>query len=497
MLLAELRLHAKPVAIVASTKGDIDPVAPVVTTTVTGAELQALPVSGRRWQNFVLDAPTSSTATGGEPQTSLRGAGQEPIETTVDGASTRLAFGGQGSQETGQAGADQNGMGQAWANGHGFSIAEAAIREVQTVAGNVEAEASRASGGRMNVETERGTNEFHGQGFVFDRGRFLSAQNPSSQWVTETSEFSLLAPYNAALFPVFDNFQCPSEPNCPPESYTPPDHETTWGLGAGIQIRRDKLFWFAAIDSYHRNDPGLAMVKHPYLVQPPSTCESGSSCTATTTGFFETPSDCQLVALAARLGFTGVGKLTDCVSGLVQGLTAYSTMLEALTGLLGPAPRTAKQWTGFGRIDWKASERHQFTLDGIGADWNSPGGGLTSLSENYGSHSFGSSQASQDWLLGRWEAFLTPNLLLVTQGSVGRNIQSTRPSTPSAFEKTFFSANVWSQLPEIVVDNRYGFTIGNPSRFGQGSYPDERLYQGQESVDWVRGKLLVKAGFES
>ncbi len=46
------------------------------------------------------------------------------------------------------------------------------------------------------------------------------------------------------------------------------------------------------------------------------------------------------------------------------------------------------------------------------------------------------------------------------------------------------------------MDNRYGFTIGNPSRFGQGSYPDEHLYHGQESVDWIRGKLLVRAGFE-
>jgi hypothetical protein len=55
---------------------------------------------------------------------------------------------------------------------------------------------------------------------------------------------------------------------------------------------------------------------------------------------------------------------------------------------------------------------------------------------------------------------------------------------------------VWGQLPQIVVDNRYGFTIGNPSRFGTGSYPDEKLYHGQESVDWIRGKLLVKAGFE-
>ena len=58
-------------------------------------------------------------------------------------------------------------------------------------------------------------------------------------------------------------------------------------------------------------------------------------------------------------------------------MTAYSGMLENLDGLLGPAPRTAAQWVGFARIDWQAAERHHFTLEGIGADWNSPGGGLT------------------------------------------------------------------------------------------------------------------------
>ena len=62
--------------------------------------------------------------------------------------------------------------------------------------------------------------------------------------------------------------------------------------------------------------------------------------------------------------------------------------------------------------------------------------------------------------------------------------------------RRFLAGNAWGQLPQIIVDSSYGFTIGNPSRFGQGSYPDEHLYHAQESVDWVRGKLLVKAGFE-
>jgi hypothetical protein len=409
-----------------------DPVSQAVTATVSAAELQALPVSGRRWQNFVLDnAATTATSAGGQGQISLRGVGQ-PTEIAIDGM----------------------GKGQDWAEGRGAGVGEAAIREVQTAAGNVESEASRGVGGRMNVETQRGTDKLHGQGFLYDRQSAWGAQNPFTQWVKET------APATDTTTPVFT-----------PKSYTPPDHETTWGLGLGSRILREKLFWFAAVDSYQRNDPGLSTVKTP-------------------DEFFAQPSNDQMQVLGARLGLSSVNPVG-------AGLAAYSPMLETLDGLLGPAPRTATQWTGFGRLDWEAAERHRFTLEGIGARWNAPGGGLTRVSETYGNHSLGSSRASEEWLLGRWEAFLSSNLLAVTQASAGRTIQQARAETPSNFEQKFLTGNVWGQLPQIVVDSRYGFTIGNPSRFGAGSYPDEHLYQGQETIDWVRGGLLVKAGFDA
>lgn len=273
---------------------EVDPVTPVVTTTVSGAELQALPASGRRWQEFALDTPTAATAAGGRQQTSLRGAGQEPAETTIDGASIRLAFGGQGGSgpgssgpgANGQGGAAQNGMGQAWSGGHGLGVAEAAIREVETAAGNVEAKGARTAGGRMNVETQSGANGLHGQGFFFDRQNNWGAQNPFTQWVKQTGPGTDTTP------PVFTA-----------EPYTPPDHETVWGLGLGSQIRRNKLFWFAALDSYRRNDPGLATVKHPYLC-------ANAECTEQT-GFFAQPSNDQILVLCSRLGLTMQGAARD------------------------------------------------------------------------------------------------------------------------------------------------------------------------------------------
>jgi len=420
-----------------------EPPAAATTTALTATDLQSLPAPGRRWQDFALETPASSTAPSAAP-----------AQTAIDGSATRMAFSDQGSahpQSSDPGVNDQSTMAQAWSGGRGMPMAEAAIREVQFAAGNAQSDGARTAADRIDVETARGTNGLHGQGFLFDKQNAWGAQNPFTQWVKQTS----LAPAN-------------SVPGFTAESYTPPDRETVWGVGLGSQLRRDKLFWFGALDNYQRNNPGLATVRNP-------------------AEFFAQPSNDQMQVLSARLGL-------GSANPVAEGLNAYSPMLTALAGLLGPAPRTAAQWVGFGRIDWQAAERHRLTLEGIGGHWNSPGGGLARTSETYGSSSFGTSDASEEMLLARWETFLTPNLLAVFQGATGRTILAAHAETPSAYEQTLLNGNQWGQLPQIVVDSRYGFTIGNPARFGPGSYPDEHVTQAQQSLDWVRGNLLVKSG---
>ena len=468
MALSEARLRS-----LQASHQHVDPITPIVATTLTAEQIQSLPVAGRRWQNFVLDTPASSgQATGA----AASGSGTNPPETTIDGISTRLAFGsvaGAGQRSTGSGSVDgspSTGMAQPWTNGRGLQVAESAIRAVESAAGGAEAEAAHAAGGHMGVTTQQGALGFHGQAFVFDRQNTWGARNPFTQWVQETT---LATPGTVPAFT--------SEP------YTPPDHEIVWGMGAGSEWRRRKLFWFGAVDRYQRNDPAVATVKHPYLVNTLSGCTLGP-CTELT-GFFAQPSNDQMQVLAARLGLSAANPVAE-------GLAAYSNMLETLAGLLGPAPRTASQWVGFARVDWQAAERHRFTLEAIGGRWDSPGGGLTRVSEPFGNHSFGNSVASEELLMARWEAFLSSNLLAVTQASGGRNVLATHAEAPSGFEQTLLGPSIWGQLPQIVVDSRYGFTIGNPARFGRGSYPDEKLENVKQSLDWVRGSLLVKAGFE-
>lgn len=448
------------------------PASAAVTTTLTGEQMQLLPTSGRRWQDLFLDtaaaAPSSANA-----QLALRGAGQDSPDTTIDGASTRLAFGGAvaagpalPSQDPSAPDRGTGEGGTGFSAGRGLAISIAAIREVRVVAGNVESEGAHAAGGRTGVETESGGDLLHGQGFFSDRQNTWGAQNPFTQWTENTG--TAAAPSFASL------------------RFTPPDHAVSWGIGAGSRIRRDRLFWFAAIDGYHRNDPGLATAKEAIGADQYGNC----------LGLFCPPSVPQTQLLSAQLDESETQAYNDYMGIPRAGVAGAG--LEQLAGLLGPSPRTAAQWVGFARLDWQAAERHRFTLEGTGADWNAPGGGLTRLSENDGNHSFGASHASQEWLLARWEAYLTPNLLAVTQGSAGREILSAHADTPSSFEQGFLGSgwNSYGQLPQIVVDSRYGFTIGNPARFGQGSYPDERMMHGQEMLDWVHGKLLVKTGFE-
>ncbi len=407
-----------------------------VEVTLNGEQMEQLPLPGRRWENFVLDTPGQESDTD-EVEVAQSGPARSQGAITVDGASTRMAFGG---RVRGQAGA-------AFPAGPGGS--ETSIREFRL--SNIEdAGSSAATGERVHLETRGGPGGFHGQGFFFNRQDLLGAQNPFTQWVKES------APGSLSTVPAFTAFP-----------YSPADKENRWGAGAGGELGRHRLWWFASLDGNQRNHPAVATVKHPDQ-------------------FFAQPSNDEMQVLSARLGLSGANPVAE-------GLQAYSGMLESLAGLLGPAPRTSQHWSGFGRLDWRTAERHRFVLEGSGAVWNSPGGGLSRAAETFGSHSFGVSQGSSEGVLSRWEARLSPNLWAVTQGSIRQVMVGARAEPPSPFEQGF-AANVWGQLPQMTVDSRYGFTIGNPARFGPGSSPDERVYEAQASLDWARRTLQLRAG---
>lgn len=409
-----------------------------MTTTLPVAQLQALPLPGRDWQSFVLDQPEQVSGEGADREPAAREA-RESV--TVDGVDTRLAFGGMGAGR----------MRAQKASLLGAGASEASIREVQTAAGNAVLD-GRYRGG-LSIATERGGDRLHGQVFAFSRSNLWGAKNPFTQWTQET------APATLTVVPVFTALP-----------YTASDQEMNWDMGLGGGLRRRRIFWFGAVDHVGRNDPGVSTVKHP-------------------DSFFAQPSNDQMQVLGARLGLS-------TANPVAAGVAAYSGMLETLAGLLGPAPRTLSQWTGFARGDWNATGRQRFALEGAGGLSDAPGGGLTRMSTTYGTHSYASRRADDQWILGRWQALITRNLALVTQASAGRHYLTTPAAKPSVFEQSL-DVNAWGRLPQINVDSRYGFTIGNPARYGAGAYPDEHFEEAQEQLDWAHGAgIVARAGFD-
>jgi len=229
-------LNPLPVAATIAAAKPPDPLTTAVATTISAAQLQALPASGRQWQAFLLDTPAAGASSDGS-QASYRGS-QQSAGIAVDGVNTRLAFGvSAGSPVAGSSGdnpdpqrSTNSSASGTWAGARGLRISEAAIREVTTAAGNVEAEDMRSAGGRTTVRTESGGNAVHGQGFFFDRQNTWGAQNPFTQWEQNTGSTAA--------------------PNFTSVPFTPPDHETVWGFGIGSDIRRNKLFWFAALECH-------------------------------------------------------------------------------------------------------------------------------------------------------------------------------------------------------------------------------------------------------
>jgi hypothetical protein len=157
---------------------------PPSSQSLDAAQLQALPLSGRNWQSFVLDASSLTDEAGEHPGPSSATAMTPQI--TLDGTRLQSAFG-----------STDGGRNQSRAIALlGPASAESALRELQP--GGLTGTASESGDpGRTVVETQRRTDHLHGQAFLFDHQNLWNARNPFTQWVQETS------PATATTIPVF------------------------------------------------------------------------------------------------------------------------------------------------------------------------------------------------------------------------------------------------------------------------------------------------------
>ena len=326
-----------------------------------------------------------------------------------------------------------------------YFTSQAAVREFQVNTSNYSAEYGRAAGGVVNTVTKSGTNTLHGTAFLFDRDNAWGARNPFTQLAQLQPDGTVAA-----------------------VSVAPADRRQQWGVAAGGPIRKDRLFWFFTYDQFHRDFPAIS---RPGNI----------------TSFFDrslTSSNLEL--LRERLG----------VPLPSYALEQYQQFISGLIGETGIVPRTASQLILFPKLDWQVNERNHLSAQYNYMRWNSPHGALTQTSSSYGVASFGDDHVVGDVLVGRWNTFLTANLMHELRLQYGRDFESEFSTAPSAFEQSF-SQNSYNRSPQIVlIGSGSGLRIGKPATLDRAALPDEHRTQVASTLSYVRGNHTYKLGYD-
>jgi hypothetical protein len=199
---------------------------PVIDTTRTDVNnvvgetaIANLPVTGRRWENFVLLSP-GVTNDGNFGLVSYRGISGLYNNNTIDGVDNNQAF---FSEARGRTRAS-------------YTVSQAAIREFQVGVSNFSAEFGRAAGGTVNAVTKSGTNQSRGEVFYYLRDDALQSKE----------------------------FFAPSKPD---------ERRQQFGFSAGGPINPDHVFYFVNFDQQLRDFPGFVRATN-------DTSFYGGACTA-------------------------------------------------------------------------------------------------------------------------------------------------------------------------------------------------------------------------
>ena len=205
----DLKMHPAGVTESVTVTGDtpiVDARRTDVSNVISQESLQNLPVTGRRWDNFVLLSP-GVTNDGNFGLVSYRGISGLYNNNMVDGVDNNQAFFGEARGRTRIA----------------YSVSESAIKEFQVGVSNMSAEFGRSAGGTVNAVTKSGTNIVTGETFYFLRSDKFMARNPK-----------IVLP----------------DPKAKPK-----EKRQQFGGGIGGPLKKDKIFFFADYDQQIRNFP--------------------------------------------------------------------------------------------------------------------------------------------------------------------------------------------------------------------------------------------------
>jgi hypothetical protein len=224
---ADLKIAPQVTETVTVTAPTVDASRTGTAVSVTSEQIANLPLLGRDFRALASLTPGIVDAFGG--RITANGARGLATDYNIDGASSNNDFFG---ENTGGTRAP-------------FTFSQAAIREFQVVRSQYDAEYGRGVGAQINAITKSGTNDLHGEGFIFRRDR---------QWATRRNAFLGTCAFDATTgLPIFND---PANPTCRSivDSFRAKD--STQGGGAiGGPIVKNQVFFFANFDSQRQKLP--------------------------------------------------------------------------------------------------------------------------------------------------------------------------------------------------------------------------------------------------
>jgi outer membrane receptor protein involved in Fe transport len=221
---------------VAGTAPVIDTRRTDVSNVVGEQAIENLPVTGRRWDNFVLLSP-GVTNDGNFGLVSYRGISGLYNNNMVDGVDNNQAFFSEARGRTRIA----------------YAISESSIKEFEVGVSNMSAEFGRSAGGTVNAVTKSGTNDYKGELFYFLRNKAFQSQNPK-----------IILP----------------DPTAKPD-----DTRQQFGGAFGGPIQKDKVFFFADYDQQVRDFPIYAAPSSATFLT--GACTAPAANCASTLSFFQ------------------------------------------------------------------------------------------------------------------------------------------------------------------------------------------------------------------
>jgi hypothetical protein len=427
----------------------------------TEAQLDALPVDGRRWPTSALLLPETGggTASDGAAAMSFRGLAETQNSSQIDGASDDQHFGGVARGAGGGAGREAEEEGDSGtATGVGgdgsramygrhagapYTFSQGAVQEFRVASGGYPALEGHAAGGVVTTVSKSGTSAVHGSGFYLARDSAWGASNP----------FSLVSRYadgvvtNTMVKPRDLRQQFGGSLGGP---VAWPGSATSLG-----PVKRGSIFYFAAVDVQRRGDDAVSSPGY----------ENFFALTATQ---------------QALLGNRGVGA------------KATNAALDYLDSLTGTVARRADQQIGFGKVDWQASAKNRFSVQENRVRWAEPGGVRSEPVVDRGTASIGNAYGKVDGAVARWVSLWSSHLSNELRVAYGRDFEYETAQQPLPQEPAIGPGGL---APEIWIGPN-GFLFGTPASLGRKAYPDERRLQAAELVEWSHRHHLIQAGFD-